>query len=167
MLRGGIASGCSRTMSAEEHRVPLVCDRAICNDRPRSRHGRSQANRSRGVADSVFPRQPEREDHGERRLAGSNLPLLQIVYVSGVFAGALLLINVYFDQKSALVRILEWPPIARLGRICYGLYLYNDYVKSDLPQRILSPLLRTVDAQRFQSWTSDMLQHVAWAQTLV
>ena len=70
-------------------------------------------------------------------LAGTSLLLVNALYLCGTFILALLMMNVYVNQETMLVHILEWRPIAYLGQISYGLYLYNDYVKTDLPERLL------------------------------
>ena len=65
---------CVASAAAEEHRLSLVCEwrdnglfEAI---NPLYRHDRSRARRLRGVADGGRARQPERENHRERRSLG-------------------------------------------------------------------------------------------------
>lgn len=50
------------------------------------------------------------------------------------------LVLVYRNQRSTLVKVLEWGPIAYWGRISYGFYLYHNL----LPHNLLAPLLRTL-----------------------
>ena len=78
-----------------------------------------------------------------RALAGPDPVLLQALYLVGALLAALLLINLCLNQASGLIRVLEWRPVAYYGRISYGLYLYNDYIKDDIPLR----LLRAVEAR--------------------
>lgn len=80
-------------------------------------------------------------------LAGPDPAVLQAFHLAEALLIAILLCNVCLNQESSLVRALEWRPIAYIGRISYGLYLYNDYVKDDLPQRAL----RLVEARLWPS----------------
>jgi peptidoglycan/LPS O-acetylase OafA/YrhL len=50
------------------------------------------------------------------------------VELTGLVTAALLLQAVVAGQSSALVRGLSWRPLAALGRISYGVYLYHDFV---------------------------------------
>lgn len=57
----------------------------------------------------------------------------ETVFVIGVLPilttailGPLALANLYRNQESRLARALEWAPLAYLGRISYGLYLYHN-----------------------------------------
>lgn len=70
-------------------------------------------------------------------VAGANLVVLQISYVCAALVAAVLLMNVLGNQDSPMVALLEWRPISYFGRISYGLYLFNDYVKNDIPERLL------------------------------
>ena len=82
-------------------------------------------------------------------LAGASPVRLELIYVAGVMAAALLLVNVFSNQRSMLTNLLEYQPIVYIGRISYGLYLYNDYVKADLPLRALRLVSHVMgDAQR-------------------
>jgi peptidoglycan/LPS O-acetylase OafA/YrhL len=70
-------------------------------------------------------------------LLASNPALLQISYALGCGVGLFVLANVTSGQSNSLVNLLEWPSITLLGRLSYSIYLVNDYVPSDIPQRIL------------------------------
>ena len=51
--------------------------------------------------------------------------LLPIHPVTQSFATAWIMLWVYFHQTSRAVRILEWPLLAYVGKISYGLYLFQ------------------------------------------
>jgi peptidoglycan/LPS O-acetylase OafA/YrhL len=70
-----------------------------------------------------------------RHLAGlvSGVPFV----VSSLLA-SLALLAVFLNQKSALTRWLDWRPLAALGTISYGLYLYHKL----LPHWMLTGLAR-------------------------
>ena len=70
-------------------------------------------------------------------LAGGNEVILQACFLATVLMSALLLMVVLARQTSSLVRVLETRFIVHCGRVSYGLYLFNDYVKADLPERLL------------------------------
>ncbi len=55
--------------------------------------------------------------------------------VAAVLSG-LALAGVYLNQESRLARALEWGPLAGLGRVSYGVYLYHNL----LPRRLLAGL---------------------------
>ena len=91
-------------------------------------------------------------------LAGGNLAHLQIFYVISLLIAAGLMMNIAMNQKSRLVRALEWRPIAYTGQISYGLYLYNDYAKNDFPLRGLRFLSERVwSAGQVPSWVQTAL----------
>ncbi len=92
-----------------------------------------------------------------RLFAGPSLPRLQAVYAAGALAVALLVFHVYSNQRSFLTRCLEYRPVVSLGRISYGLYLYNDYVKDDLPTRLLSSAGRALSHVGFDPIPLDRL----------
>ena len=92
-----------------------------------------------------------------RLLAGTSLPRLQAIYTVGVLAVALLLFHVYRNQRSMLTNLLEYRPVVAIGRISYGLYLYNDYVKPDLPTRLLRIALRMLSSLGIDSTPVDRL----------
>lgn len=71
------------------------------------------------------------------RFAGGDEATLQACFVLAVPMAALLLMLVLAGQASGLVRVLEGRFLAGCGRVSYGLYLYNDYIKDDLPERLL------------------------------
>jgi peptidoglycan/LPS O-acetylase OafA/YrhL len=54
---------------------------------------------------------------------------------------------VYMSQEGFIVRALEWKPLAHLGRISYGFYLYHNFLgfsffeHSDVSNRVLAILL--------------------------
>lgn len=73
-------------------------------------------------------------------LSAGHLAALQVFYVVAALNAGLLVVVVVGSQASGLVRALEWQPLAWFGRVSYGLYLYNDYVKADLPARLLRAL---------------------------
>jgi len=50
------------------------------------------------------------------------LPIFSIIQAFGV---SLLLIWLYFNQSSGLCRVLELKPLTYVGRISYGLYVYQ------------------------------------------
>ncbi len=92
-----------------------------------------------------------------RWIAGPSVAILQIVYVAGGIAAAVLLVNVYVTQTGSLIRVLEWRPVAYFGRISYGLYLYNDYIKVDIPERVLHLLRNHGPRGMVPSWTDRLL----------
>jgi peptidoglycan/LPS O-acetylase OafA/YrhL len=71
-------------------------------------------------------------------LLATDPALLQISYALGCGVGLFVLANVTSGQSNSLVNLLEWPSISLLGRLSYSIYLINDYVPSDIPQRILA-----------------------------
>jgi peptidoglycan/LPS O-acetylase OafA/YrhL len=71
-------------------------------------------------------------------LLATDPALLQISYAFGCGVGLFVLANVTSGQSNSLVNLLEWPSISLLGRLSYSIYLINDYVPSDIPQRILT-----------------------------
>jgi peptidoglycan/LPS O-acetylase OafA/YrhL len=78
-------------------------------------------------------------------LAASTTPLLadnpaalQTSYAIGCGVGLFVLANVISGQANSLVNLLEVPAISLLGRLSYSIYLINDYVPSDIPQRALA-----------------------------
>lgn len=64
--------------------------------------------------------------------------LLQISYALGCAVGLFVLANVISGQSNSLVNLLEAPSMSLLGRLSYSIYLINDYVPADIPQRILT-----------------------------
>lgn len=98
-----------------------------------------------------------------RALAGPNLILLQVLYLVGGALASLLLLNICQNQEGGLVRLLEWRPIAYYGRISYGLYLYNDYVKTDIPERILRAVAPRLWSGGAPDWVAAALQDGAAA----
>jgi peptidoglycan/LPS O-acetylase OafA/YrhL len=71
-------------------------------------------------------------------LLATDPALLQISYALGCGVGLFVLANVISGQSNSLVNLLERPSISLLGRLSYSIYLINDYVPSDIPQRILA-----------------------------
>jgi peptidoglycan/LPS O-acetylase OafA/YrhL len=63
---------------------------------------------------------------------------LQTSYVVGGGVALFVLANVVSGQANSLVRVLELSVLAAVGRLSYSIYLINDYVPSDIPQRILA-----------------------------
>ena len=66
-----------------------------------------------------------------------------------VFA-ALIVILTFSSQVGHIVRILEWKPLAHLGRISYGFYLYHNFIRlqlfetPNLSHRVITHLLEFV-----------------------
>jgi peptidoglycan/LPS O-acetylase OafA/YrhL len=66
-----------------------------------------------------------------------------VPFWAGSALAGLVIAAVYLNQESRLVRALEWAPVAYLGRISYGFYLWHNL----LPHRPLAALgLRAPDA---------------------
>ncbi|WP_175345377.1 acyltransferase [Bradyrhizobium sp. ORS 375] len=61
---------------------------------------------------------------------------LQLSYVIGGAVALFVLANVISGQTNSLVSVLELSAIAAMGRLSYAIYLINDYVPSDIPQRL-------------------------------
>ena len=94
-----------------------------------------------------------------RWIAGPSVGTLQLGYLAGGVAAAVLLVNVYVTQAGSLVRVLDWRPVAYFGRISYGLYLYDDYVKADIPERVLHLLRsRGLGGVASSAWVDGLLQ---------
>jgi len=53
------------------------------------------------------------------------LPMLPVCYILQATAVALLLVWLFFNQTSLLCKLLEKKPLAYLGKISYGLYVYQ------------------------------------------
>lgn len=70
-------------------------------------------------------------------LMGGDAAVLQVSYALGCAVGLFVLANVISGPNNSLVRLLECPAISLLGRLSYSIYLINDYVPSDIPQRLL------------------------------
>jgi peptidoglycan/LPS O-acetylase OafA/YrhL len=68
--------------------------------------------------------------------------LLQISYMLGCGVGLFVLANVTSGQSNSLVNLLERPSVVLVGRLSYSIYLINDYVPANIPQRILALLAR-------------------------
>ena len=103
-----------------------------------------------------------------RSLAGASLPRLQLVYAVGALAVALLVFHVYRNQRSLLTDLLEWRPIVAVGRVSYGLYLYNDYVKADLPARVLHSASRVSFRAGFDAaWIGHLFAPASIASSLL
>jgi peptidoglycan/LPS O-acetylase OafA/YrhL len=68
--------------------------------------------------------------------------------LSSLFA-SLTLLAVFLNQRSALTRWLEWRPLAALGTISYGVYLYHKL----LPHWMLTGVARRLGL----SWTAPEL----------
>lgn len=64
----------------------------------------------------------------------SDAPILVTQYVRGMGV-ALLLVWLYLNQTSTAVRFLELAPLAYLGRISYGIYIYQGLFLSTGPYR--------------------------------
>jgi peptidoglycan/LPS O-acetylase OafA/YrhL len=75
-------------------------------------------------------------------LAGPDSTAFQIVCVVEAGLGACLIANVVADQNNVLVAMLDIAPLVLLGRLSYGIYLYNDYAPADLPERLGSVLAK-------------------------
>jgi peptidoglycan/LPS O-acetylase OafA/YrhL len=62
----------------------------------------------------------------------------------------LIVILVFTSQAGFIVRVLEWKPLAHLGRISYGFYLYHNFLSfgvfdhSDIFHSVLAVLLNFV-----------------------
>ena len=103
-----------------------------------------------------------------KAIAGPNLIVLQICYVVAALFAGLLLMNVYANQGSGFVRILQLRPIAYFGRISYGLYLYNDYVKNDIPERILRAVSQRIwPSGQLPAGIATLLQDGTVGQTIL
>ena len=69
-----------------------------------------------------------------------------VVPVLAVF----IVILVFTSQNGFIVRALEWKPLAHLGRISYGFYLYHNFIgfrlfeNSDLYHRVVTHLIEFV-----------------------
>jgi len=86
---------------------------------------------------------------------GASMPIMAInavMWLGGLLMAALVF-TVSLHQKSAMVRLLEWSPIAGLGRISYGFYVYHYILSPDtlrlmtggrLELMALSPAFRLV-----------------------
>jgi peptidoglycan/LPS O-acetylase OafA/YrhL len=71
-------------------------------------------------------------------LLADNPAVLQSSYAIGCGVGLFVLANVISGQANSLVNLLELPAMSMLGRLSYSIYLINDYVPSDIPQRVLA-----------------------------
>jgi len=60
-----------------------------------------------------------------------------------------LFLYMYFNQSSVLVRVLEWEPLASLGVISYGLYVWQGIFTGNGPYRQFSGWPPSVDAGVF------------------
>ncbi len=91
------------------------------------------------------------------RYAGGNEAVLQVCFVLILPMTALLLMVVLAGQTSRLVRVLEGRLLAHCGRVSYGVYLYNDYVKDDLPERLLRAASPHLWPSRTPDWVTSAL----------
>lgn len=66
--------------------------------------------------------------------------LLPAAVVPQAFGVALILVALIYRQVSAVVKGLEWFPLAYLGRISYGVYLYHVIFMGTAPGRGLVPM---------------------------
>lgn len=53
-----------------------------------------------------------------------NIPS-QLIYLFGPTGVCLTLLWIYFNQESMLVKVLEFEPVAFIGKISYGIYIYQ------------------------------------------
>lgn len=75
--------------------------------------------------------------------------LTPLAYALQSFGILFMLIYIYFNQESALVKILEFKPLVTLGVISYGLYIWQGFFTGNGPYRQFKAWPPGIDAGIF------------------
>lgn len=72
------------------------------------------------------------------------------VWLAGILM-ALLILSICARQEALAVRLLEWTPIAALGRISYGVYVYHYILSAELVRGISGGLIDVTGSHKLLS----------------